>query len=122
MSTNVDAYVNSVAVARNAAVLPLVQDVVPAADTAYAYSGAVRVGLSRLSSARRNYQPGEFGQLVDATSALVTIAVEDDDVVRADAIATAMSVTRAVVVSAAACTGLAMLAGVDDRITGPFSP
>jgi hypothetical protein len=121
MSTSVSAYVDTTADARNATVLPLVQETVPAADEDYVYSGAVRIGLNRLAAPNRDYVAADYVATVGAGVSLVTIAVEDDDVARADVIAAAMGVTRARVVSAAVCTGLAMLAGVDARIVGPFT-
>jgi hypothetical protein len=121
MSTNVSAYVNAAAVTRNATVLPLVQAEDAGADTDRVYAGAVRVGLNRLASTKRTYTNAQYVPTVDAGAASVTIAVENDDIVRADAIAAARSTTRAVVVGAAVNTGLAMLAGVDADIVGPFT-
>jgi len=129
MSTTVSAYVGAAASARAATVLPLIQATVPSADLAYTYTAAVRVGLNRLAHVApwRRYTPADFTPQVDPAATLVAIAVEADDgesgdVARADAIAAAQSTSRAVVISAAACTGLAMLAGIDTPISGPFAP
>lgn len=120
MSTNVNAYIDTTSAGRVAGVLAKVQLTVPAADNAYVYTGAVRVGLNRLASSKRTYTVAQFNPQASVGASAVTIAVEDDDVARADAIAAAKSATRADVVSAAACTGLAMLSGIDAAIVGPF--
>lgn len=67
-------------------------------------------------SARQTRRRRHLDVLARAHSSWVR-AVENDDVLRADAIAAAQSTTRAVVINATACTGLAMLADVDGAIT-----
>lgn len=121
MSEDVDTKIDAATAARIAGVLAKVQTEVPDADENYIYTGAVRVGLNRLGSSKRTYTGAQFAPHAGTGVTDVTVAVEDDDVARADAIADARNAERSDVVGAALCTGLAMLSGVDAAIVGPFS-
>lgn len=118
MSVNTNINVDSAAVANNAAILPLVQAVYAPANTAYVYTGAARVGLNRLASDKRTYTASDYAVQAGILTA-ITLAAEDDDDARAQAIATALGVTKAHVLSKAVCTGLTLLNGHDAE-SGPF--
>ncbi len=121
MSEDVDTNIDAATAARVAGVLAKVQIEVPDADENYIYTGAVRVGLNRLASTKRAYTDAQFAPHAGTGVTDVTVAVEDDDVERADAIAGTRGAERADVVGAALSTGLAMLSGLDVAIIGPFS-
>lgn len=119
MSVSTTLYVDDAAVAANALALTEVQTVVPSADAAYVYTGAARVGLNRLASSKRAYTSADY-TLQSGTVTSITLAAEDDDDARAQAIATALGITKARVLSKAVCTGLSLLTGHDIE-QGPFS-
>lgn len=118
MSISTIINLDDAAAAAAAALLTEVQTVVPAADIAYVYTGAARVGLNRLASAKRTYVAADYAAQAGATST-ITLAAEDDDDARAVAIATALGVAKARVLGKAVCTGLTLLGGHDQE-TGPF--
>jgi hypothetical protein len=118
MSVSTSINLDDVAPAAAAALLTDVQAVVPGADLAYVYTGAARVGLNRLASAKRTYTAADYAAQAGATST-VTLAAEDDDDARAQTIATALGVPKARVLGKAVCTGITLLGGHDQE-TGPF--
>lgn len=119
MSVNTNLNVDSVAVTNNATVLPLVQAVYAPADTAYVYTGAARVGLTRLSDPQYHHTVANYA-LQPGVLTAITLAAEDDDDVRAQTIATALAISKARVLSKAVCTGLKLLTGTDAE-SGPFT-
>lgn len=115
------AYIDSVAIARQVAALPLVQAYYAPANPAYVYDAALHMGLNRLTYPYEVFPStvydlktgsGIVGQSVNYTTA---------DETRINALATLYSVPSARVVSAAVCTGLAQLAGTV-ALAGPFQP
>ncbi len=119
MSVSTSFYLDSVALAAAATLLPTVQEVVPAADLAYVYTGAARVGLNRLASPKRTYTASDYALQTGVVS-YTTVAAEDDDDARAQVIATALGIAKARVLSKAVCTGLSLLGGHDEE-AGPFT-
>lgn len=119
MSVSTTFYIDDVAVAAAAALLPTVQTVVPAATIAYVYTGAARVGLNRLASDKRTYTAANYSLQTGVVTA-ITLAAEDDDDARAQTIATALGITKARVLSKATCTGISLLGG-HDLEAGPFT-
>lgn len=119
MSVSTTFYIDSVAIAAAAALLPTVQTVVPAATIDYVYTGAARVGLNRLASDKRTYTASDY-DLQTGVVTSVTVAAEDDDDARAQTIATALGITKARVLSKAVCTGISLLGGHDEE-AGPFT-
>lgn len=100
------------------ALIPTVQEVVPSADVDYVYTGATRVGLNRLASTKRTYTAADYA-VQAGVAVTVILTPETDDDARAQAIATALGVTKAHVLSKAICTGLSLLGGHDLEV-GPF--
>ncbi len=119
MSVSTSFYIDDVAVAAAAALLPTVQVVVPAADIAYVYTGAARVGLNRLASTKRTYTASNYAVQTGVVT-YVTVDAEDDDDARAQVIATALGIAKARVLSKAVCTGISLLGGHDEE-AGPFT-
>lgn len=106
--------------ARAAAVLPSVQDKVPAADLDYVYTCAARVGATRVCSTHQNREitaedlAEQTG--VDVEDTIVTIDEDLEAQLQAKADALALPIEQ--VLGAAVVSGLAFMAGVDP---GPFT-
>ena len=91
----------------------------PSADLDYVYTGAVGVGLNRLFDPTFAFIAADFDAPGSADDE-VDVTVETADAARAASLATALSTTSALILSAALCTGLEKLVGSSARIVGPF--
>jgi hypothetical protein len=110
--------ISTAAAALAASSVAVVQVGYPAADIDYVYTGAVRMGLTRLSSPKRTFTAADYAVLPAALTT-VTVSVATDNDATAQAIATALGVSKARVLSKALCTGLTTLNGTDAE-DGPY--
>ena len=112
--------INTLSATRASACIVAVQAAgAPSADLDYVYTGAVGVGLNRLFDPTFAFVAADFASS-GAADDEIDVAVEAADVSRAASLATALSTTSALVLSAALCTGLEKLVGSSARIVGPF--
>lgn len=106
--------------ARAAALVPIVQATVPLADLDYVYNGASGFGLRRIASAlpNRELDAADLTPVAGTGVSAVTYPLDAENTAIATVKAAALGMTLEEVVSAAVCTGLSLLAGVDP---GPYT-
>lgn len=107
--------------ARAAALLPIVQETVPAADLPYVYNGAAGVGITRLASTmpNREIEAEDLDPVAGSGVLGTTFTLDAAKYTIAQVKATALGIDVEVFLSAALRTGLSLLAGIDP---GPYTP
>lgn len=89
-------------------------------DLAYVLTGAVRIGLNRFTlPGVQPPTPEWFEPRAGKDVSTARVEVLDEDILRAEALSDQLIVPLPEILSAAVCTGLAMMAG-DPELAGPF--